>query len=87
MIGQRTMVNSSTSSPPQTSFNSLSPAEQLARFSHESYERHASREFGYLPRLWEQLRSADQAIRIKVAEELLLRDFMADSISFFEDGF
>lgn len=61
----------------RSQFAALSPAERLARLMHESYERHAAQEFGYLPRLWEQLLPADQRIRISVAEELLTRDLFS----------
>ena len=41
---------------------------------HESYERHASNMYGYMPRSWERLTEADQKLRIAVARELIDRD-------------
>ena len=63
--------------PPRSEFAAFSAAEQLARLWHEAYERYAFNEFGYLPRLWEQLTDADRLLHIQVAEELMLREVVA----------
>ena len=64
----------SYSQPPRVEFSEFTPAEQLARMFHESYERHASNMFGYNPRPWEMLTEADQKLRVNVARELIERD-------------
>lgn len=62
--------------PPHSQFSGFTPAERIARLLHESYERHACAEYGYLPRLWEQLLPADQALQIAVAQELITREML-----------